>query len=283
MIRIAGYVALFVAVFLVTVYLRFPYAEVARQQLATMELPDDLTIDFASLGPHGLGITGTDLRIDRRGGGNGVPVFAAADFRLGGLLRSVTGPVHLDGRFRAYGGDLQAGIDARDGGGYDVELTGKKLSLSALVTPFSDRLRGVRGEIGGALTFSGEPARWLEGDGNLEVDGGPGAIAGVTVFGQAVPEVLFDRIVARLQMDKGVLQIEEAALSGTDLSATVDGRIRVRMPLAQSVLDLNCKVSLPPAVRASLEGLVDLASAYQQDDGTYQFQVRGTFLRPRLR
>lgn|GEM_PF-4207552 len=283
MIRIAGYVALFVTVFLVTVYLRFPYAEVVRQELATMELPADLAIDFASLGPYGLGVSGTDLRIDRRGAGNGVPVFAAADFRLGGLLRSVAGPVHLDGRFRAYGGDLQAAIDARDGGGYDVHMDGKELSLTALVTPFSDRFRGVRGEIGGALAFSGDLARWPEGDGKLEVDGGPGAIAGVMFFGQAVPEVGFDRIVARLQMDKGVLQIEEAALSGTDLSATVDGRIRVRMPLAQSVLDLNCKISLPPAVIASLEGLVDLASAYRQDDGSYQFQVRGTFLRPRLR
>jgi len=283
MTRIAGYVALFVAVFIVTIYLRFPYAEVARQQLASMELPDDLTIDFAGLGPHWLGVTGTDLRIDRRGGGNGVPVFAAADFRLGGLLRSVAGPVHLDGRFRAYGGDLRASIDARTGGGYDVEMTGEKLSLAALVTPFSDRFRGVRGEIGGALAVSGDPARWLEGAGKLEVDGGPGAISEVMVFGQAVPEVAFDRIVARLQMDKGVLQIEEAVLSGPDLSATVDGRIRVRMPMAQSVLDLDCKVRLPPAVVASLEGLVDLASAYRQDDGSYQFQVRGTFLRPRLR
>jgi len=282
-IRIAGYAALFVTVFLATVYLRFPYAEVARQQLARMELPADLAIDFASLGTYGLGIAGTGLRIDRRGDADGVPVFSAADFRLGGLLRSVIGAVHLDGRFHAYGGDLQAAIDARDGGGYDVQMAGKELSLAALVTPFTDRFRGVRGEIGGALAFSGDPARWPEGDGKLEVDGGPGAIAGVMFFGQAVPEVPFDRIVARLQMDKGVLRVDEAALSGTDLSATVDGRIRVRTPLAQSVLDLNCKVSLPPAVIASLEGLMDLASAYRQDDGSYQFQLRGTFLRPRMR
>lgn len=283
MIRIAGYVALFVTIFLATVYLRFPYAEVARQQLATMDLPADLAIDFASLGPSGLGITGTGLRIDRRGGAAGEPVFVAADFRLGGLLRSATGPVHLAGRFRAYGGDLQAAIDARDDGGYDVQMAGKELGLAALIAPFSERFGGVRGEVGGTLAFSGEPARWLEGNGKLEVDGSPGAIAGVTFFGQAVPDVSFDRLVARMQMDKGVLQVEEAALTGTDLFATVDGRIRVRTPLAQSILDLNCKMSLPPAVIASLEGLVDLASAYRQDDGSYQFQVRGTFLRPRLR
>ena len=80
-----------------------------------------------------------------------------------------------------------------------------------------------------------------------------------------------------------MLQIEQAELSGPDLSATLSGRIRLRVPVAQSVLDLNCSLSLPPTVIASLGGFKDLASAYAQADGSYRFQMKGTFLRPRLR
>ena len=145
------------------------------------------------------------------------------------------------------------------------------------------RRSGLRGAIGGTVTFAGDPARWLNGNAKLTIDGGPGVISGVTVLGQTLPDVPFEHLVARMDLDKGVLRIEEAAISGTDLAASVDGRIRLRTPLPQSFVDLNCKVRLPPAVMVALQGLSDLASTYKQKDGSYQLQVKGTFTRPRLR
>ncbi|MGD2062763.1 MAG: type II secretion system protein GspN [Nitrospirota bacterium] len=282
MIRIAGYAGLFLVVLLTTVYLRFPYAEMARRQLGSMEAPAGLAIDFATLGPSGLGLSGTRLRVVRRGA-DGAPLFAAASFRVGGLVRSATGPMYLDGRFQAYGGELRTAVEERGGGSYGVGVDGEGLHLGALIAPFSERFAGVRGEVGGRIEFAGAPARWIAGSGKVDVTGGPGSIAGVAFFGQALPEVPFERLVARAQLDKGVLQIEEAALSGTDLSANIDGRIRLRLPLPQSILDLSCTLRLPPAVIGSLQGLKDIASVYEQDDGSYQFQLKGTFVRPRLR
>jgi type II secretion system protein N len=281
-IRIVAYGALFLVVLLTTIYLRFPYADVARRQLAELETSAGLSVDFTTLGPSGLALAGTGLRVGRRGT-DGAPVFAAARFRVGGLLRSVSGPLYLDGRFQAYGGDLRAVVEERGGGSYGVAVDGAGLHLGALIAPFSDRFAGVRGEVGGRVEFAGEPTRWIAGTGKVDVTGGPGSIAGVAFFGQALPEVPFDRLTARAQLDKGVLQIEETELSGTDLSATISGRIRLRLPLPQSLLDLNCALTLPPTVITSLAGLKDLASGYAQNDGSYRFQVRGTFVRPRLR
>ena len=282
MIRIAGYVALFLVVFVATVYLRFPYAEVVRRQLAAVEAPAGLAIDFATLGPSGLALSGTGLRIGRRGA-DGAPLFVASTFHVGGLLRSASGPMYVDGRFQAYGGELRAVVEERGGGSYGVEVDCAGLRLGALIAPFSERFAGVQGEVEGRVEFAGEPARWTVGTGKVDLTGGPGSIAGVAYFGQALPEVPFERLTARARMDKGVLQIDEAVLTGSDLSATLSGRIRLRLPLPQSLLDLLCTLSLPPAVTASLAGFKDLASVYAQEDGSYKFQLKGTFIRPRLR
>jgi type II secretion system protein N len=281
-IRIVGYGALFLVVLVATIYLRFPYAEVARRQLGSVEASAGVAVDFATLGPSGLGLSGTKLRVVRRGA-DGIPLFAASTFRVGGLLRSATGSTHVDGQFHAYGGDLRAVVEERGGGSYGVTVDGEGLQLAALIAPFSDRFAGVRGAVKGSGEFAGEPARWVTGTGKLDVTGGPGSIAGITFFGQSLPEVPFDHLMARAQLDKGVLQIEEAALTGPDLAATISGRIRVRPRLEQSLLDLTCSLRLPPAVIASLEGLKDLARNYAQDDGSYEFQLKGTVARPRLR
>lgn len=277
--RIVAYILLFVAVFTITVYLRFPYTEMVRRTLAEKPLPAGLQVEFASLSPSGLGLSGRQLVV-RQGDRD---LLRASRFRVGGLLSSLRGTPHLNTTLDIFGGRLWVAVAAADGGRYEVETDGHDLDLGFLLAILRDGLGEITGSFDTRLTYAGMPAHWEQGKGEVTIDGGPGQLAGLTLLGQAVPAIPYDKLSGRLTLDKGFARIEKWSLTGPGLSATIDGRVHVRPQLDSSILDLTCQLQLPEAVATQMADLLELAAEYRQRDGSYKFRLRGSFGQPRIR
>jgi len=277
--RIVGYILLFVAVFGLTLYLRFPYAEVVRSTLARQPLPAGVRVEFASLSPSGLGLAGRQLIIhqgDRE-------LLRASRFRVGGLLGSLQGSPHLNTTLDIFGGRLRMAVVAADGGRYEIEVDGDQLGVGPLLALVREALGEITGKIDTHITYAGVPARWVQGKGEGEISGGPGQLAGLTLLGQALPPIPYDKLHGRLTLDKGFARLEKWSLTGPGLSATIDGRVHLRPQVASSILDLTCQLQLPEAVTTQMADLLDLATQYRQRDGSYKLRLRGSVGQPRLR
>ncbi len=277
--RILAYLLLFLVVFVTTIYLRFPYTQVVRQTLRRHPLPGGVTVQFASLSPSGLGLAGCDLVV-RQGDRE---LLRAPRFRVGGLVRSLSGTPHLKTTLDIFGGQLRVAVAAADGGRYEVELEGDGLGVGPLLALVHDGLGETTGRVDTHLTYAGVPARWTQGKGEGEVRGGPGQLTGITLLGQALPAIPYEKLTGHLTLDKGVARLEKWSLTGPGLAATLDGRVHLRPQLSGSILDLTCQVQLPKAVTAEMADLLDLAAQYRQRDGSYKVRLRGTVAQPRLR
>jgi len=277
--RIVGYILLFVAVFGLTLYLRFPYAEVVRSTLARQPLPAGVRVEFASLSPSGLGLSGRQLVIHQ----GDRDLLRASRFRVGGVLSSLRGSPHLNTTLDIFGGRLRLAVAAADGGRYEMEGKGDKLDLGPLLALLRDGLGEITGSVDTQLTYAGVPARWVQGKGEVTIDGGPGQLVGLTLLGQALPAIPYDKLHGRLTLDKGFARLEKWSLTGPGLSATIDGRVHLRPQVVSSILDLTCQLQLPEAVTTQMADLLDLAAQYRQRDGSYKLRLRGSVGQPRLR
>ena len=277
--RIIAYILLFVAVFGITVYLRFPYAEVVRGTLAQKPLPAGIRLEFASLSPSWLGLSGRQLVV-RQGDRD---LLRASRFRVGGLLSTLWGSPRLNTTLDIFGGRLRMAVSAAEGGRYEVEADGDQLGAGPLLALLRDGLGEITGKIDTHLAYTGIPARWTQGKGEVEVSGGPGQLTGLTLLGQDVPPIPYDKLRGRLTLDKGFARVEKWSLTGPGLSATVDGRLHLRPRLESSILDLTCQLQLPDPVTTQMADLLDLAAQYRQRDGSYKLRLRGSVGQPRLR
>jgi len=277
--RIVAYLLLFVAVFGFTVYLRFPYAEVVRFTLARTPLPAGVRVEFASLSPSGLGLSGRQLVVHQ----GDRDLLRASRFRVGGLVRSLSGNPHLNTTLDIFGGRLRMAVVAADGGRYEVEADGDQLGLGPLLALVRDGFGEISGKVDTHITYAGVPARWVQGKGEGKIDGGPGKLAGLTLLGQALPAIPYDELTGRLTLDKGIARLEKWSLTGPGLRATIDGRVHLRPQLASSILDLTCEIQLPEPVTTQMADLLDLAAQYRQRDGSYKIRLRGSIGQPRLR
>jgi len=277
--RTVAYLLLFVAVFGLTLYLRFPYAEVVRSTLARQPLPAGVRVEFASLSPSGLGLSGRQLVV--RDGER--DLLRASRFRVGGLLSSLRGTPHLKTTLDIFGGRLRMAVAAADGGRYEVEANGDQLGVGPLLNLVREGLGEITGKVDTQITYAGVPARWVQGKGEGKISGGPGQLAGLTLLGQALPSIPYDKLSGRLTLDKGFARLEKWSLTGPGLRVAIDGRVHLRPQLASSILDLTCEIQLPEPVTTQMADLLDLAAQYRQRDGTYKLRLRGSLGQPRLR
>ncbi|RMF82005.1 MAG: type II secretion system protein GspN, partial [Nitrospirae bacterium] len=194
--RILAFALAFVAAFAVTLYLRFPYAEVAHRLLARAPLPGGVAVDFASLHPSGLGLAGRDLVVRQ---GEAV-LFRSRHFRIDGLVATALHRApHLATTVDLFGGRLRLAA-AQAGDRYALALEAKGVAAGPLLAPLGHGLGEVAGSLDARLEYEGDPAQWWQGKGGGELHGGPGALRGITLLGQALPEIPYDRFEGRLAM-----------------------------------------------------------------------------------
>jgi type II secretion system protein N len=182
---------------------------------------------------------------------------------------------------RAYDGSLKGTFTSGELTKIDADLEdlalGKASSLHRLV----------EGEWDGRLTgeiriAAGADVRKISGAGRLALEGG--AIRGGNVSGFKVPDLAFERGDADVSIQEGRAEIRKLTLAGKQLDVDVRGDVFLRLPIAQTTLNLTLGIRPVPGASPDIENMLLLWNRNQRPtSGAYALTLSGTAGRPRLR
>jgi type II secretion system protein N len=277
----AAFTAILFVVFLVAT---FPHDLLVRRILSEA-LPRTLAVDLrgSSVG-WGLAASIDDLRLLQSAGDPKAPVLAVEGLRVApSLLGLLTGsPYPLRTSARLYGGTLQATLDTRPASlDIDARLTDLDLGRYVGLPAFAEGV--LRGRVNTAVTLRGDADRPNTLDGTVAFSASQLAAEGLKVRGLTLPDLHFSQAQVGGTVTKGRLTITELRGAGEEVSVAGEGSVLLRMPLTNSVLNLD--LTLTPAANAP-EGLklaLNLLPGSTDAAGARTVHLAGTIGQPRAR
>jgi hypothetical protein len=248
------YAALSLGLTAVFVILTFPYGELLKNRIKTVEggmikAIDVATLDISLIGEssaEGISITpalGDELTIQSAvldGNINPYSLFVSRDFRGSLLLNNLA--------YRSANVEFDATINcnyalaflssALDRGSLKIIMEKTGLKLNDINLPFS----------ASAMKLS-------------------------------LPYMKFSSVIATVNLAKDTVTIQQMKLSGQDLQGSVSGSINLARVILNSRIDITVTIDAESTVLAQYR---DMLASYINSDGQMVFSVEGTFARPRL-
>lgn len=274
------YVAFTLAVYVVGLWLVFPYPELARN-IENRLHDEGVEVEIRDLEPGvfpGLSSRRVTFRPQSEAEWN----FELSDVRLRlPLTRLVRGDRALELTARVLGGTLDA--LARQGDREHLEANWEDLDISRLSLPQDLRELPLLGQISGSLEAELDPTAPAQVTGTLRatltrLKIGPGKAKGIPV-----PEIDLGegKVVATSQ--DGKVEVETAQLTGGDLGVEFKGNLLLREDPARSLV--NGVLSLSPNEKAAkdLALLFAVFPGAKGSDGRYTARLGGSLAAPRLR
>jgi len=154
----------------------------------------------------------------------------------------------------------------------------------------------VSGKLGGtiALDLGEAPEKEAKGEIDLAIKGltlGPGElkipIPGLT-GGLTLPLIDMGDLVAKAKIEEGKGEFEQLGLTGKDISANIDGDLRIAKRMGSSRLNANgwFNISEPFLEQNSkFKTIIDIAAPLKRardDEGKYHFDLKGNLNKPRF-
>jgi type II secretion system protein N len=307
-LQLAGYVAFYLAAFVVCFFVAFPYRvlrdrivlDFAKEQRKTPK-PKSLAIE--ALGPAWGGVRATNVKLVSPGErpSDKPSALSVAELVVKPSLRAALfGSTDVAFGAEVFGGRAEGRI---------VSSPHERLLVLKLAHIDLKQSEGAAAAVG--LPVEG----LVDGSVRLELPEGKGAKAnGVAqleitdlAFGDgkakfrdqlAMPKLSVGTLVLSAEAKEGSLKIAKLGAAGKDLELQGDGRIKVSDFLGDSVLECAVRFKVADAYRtkndvtvslfgkpgSSVPGIVEIAEpklrAAKRLDGFYSFRVRGTFDKP---
>lgn len=274
------YTVFTLAVYVVGLWLLFPYPELARNVEDRLR-SEGVEVAIQNLGPGTFpGIAAR--RVTFRPAPESEWKFELADARLRlPPTRLVRGDRALELTARVLGGTLEA--LARRGPRDRIEATWEDLDLSRLSLPHDLQELTLLGQISGSLDAEVDPAAPAQVSGTLRASIsrlkiGPGKAKGVPV-----PEIALGEGKILATSQEGKVEVETAQLTGGDLGVEFKGNLLLREDPARS--PVNGLLSLLPNEKASkdLALLFAVFPGAKGSDGRFTARLSGSLAAPRLR
>ncbi len=257
---IAGYVAFSLAVFILLLYLTFPYAAVEKR-LSEEASNQGLSLRFVGLGAGVLGISASAVQISKKvEAGEDVPSDPIVVSSL--AIRPSLSPLGLAYSGRVFGGKLRGSMGWVGDVSVRLDLDGLNAadeSLKALSgLDLTGRARG-RLSLDIPRTASTPAAKMREPDlsqakGTLSVNLDQFMVNGgtlkVRMDGEMtpldLPRISVGDAEAKINFQRGLGTIEQLQVRGTDVDLIADGTVKLSKRLEYSELNLNVKMKLDP-------------------------------------
>ncbi len=267
----AGFIFYAVFCLILFVYLRFPYDTLKGRIESTLGSVLGAEVSLGHLSsslPLGLAADGLDI--------NAVPVATKLLFhpRLSAIF---SGRLGLDVRAVLDTGDARARIGTpilSIGDPVEAVFDIEDMDPAPLARLVAAG-RQVKGLISGQATLSGSPGSLQKAQAKVSFVWKDGSIP-LSVPAIPVDALAFKTLEVAASMDKGMLTIEQAELSG-DISGTVKGSVRVQDNVERSRLNLTGELQLPQELK-TLFGMANGSGSQG-----VKFSLRGTVDNPRFR
>ncbi|HEX7127203.1 MAG TPA: type II secretion system protein GspN [Thermodesulfobacteriota bacterium] len=280
----AGYVALFVAVFYVSLVLAFPVDALRRMLAANVEASTPLTLAIGSLSLGWDGdLSARQVVLGWPRAGRTLPVFAADRVDVDvALLPAAFG--RLEARFDgdAYGGRFDGRLAGpRDGPAETVLVALDRLDLARHAGLAGAARVVVAGLLSGELRLSGAAATRRTGYIHLRVESG--SVRELPMIAASLPEVGVERATVSARLDRDRLEVESVEVRGPELTLTGSGQIGLREPADASTLNLTFRLRPEQRFPPTLRRLLGVVARAPDASGAFGFVVLGTLARPEVR
>ena len=314
-LRIAAYVAFYFAALFLFAYLTFPYERlrdrIVQQFNQQQTGPDAMRLDIDAVGPHWLsGVEATGIRLISRG----KPVTDATTGAVAlkpdvlqieraharvGLLGLLIGSVRVSFGAEAFGGTLSGNTYESDGA-RRVEVELDEVSLAQAPVLAEAVGLPLEGLVNGELEMVLPEGKLARADGtvglkitSIGVGDGKAKIRDTI----ALPKINAGDLTFEGQSTAGQLKVTSFSATGPDLELVSEGSVRLRDPVATSLLSLTARFrftqrytnqseltrTLFGTPGSSMPGLFDLDpknKRAKRPDGFYGWRVSGQLGQP---
>jgi type II secretion system protein N len=280
----AGYAALFLAVFYVSLVLAFPVDALRRMLAASVETRTPLTLAIGDLSVGwGAGVSARQVVLGWPSGGRTLPLFAADHVDLDVALWSMAFG-RLDARFagEAYGGRFDGRLAGpRDGPGETVLVTLDGLDLARHAGLASAARVVLAGRLSGEVRVTGAATARPSGYIRLRVDSG--SVRELPMIATSLPEVGIERATASARLEGGRLEVEGIEVRGPEVTLTGSGQIGLRDPVVGSTLNVTLRLRPERRFPPTLRQLLGVFARNQDASGAFGFVLLGTLGGPEVR
>jgi len=274
-----------VALFVLFLFVNFPYQDLVQQTLRGLDLGG---VELQVAGTRFAWWKGWEignLKVLPIGAPEGTPPLLEGSSlfvrpSLAGLIRGQLKGLHLEGAM--YGGGVDADVVLADGvTRATVDLNGVNLGR---IQPLVDALEEgqLTGRLSGTMTFEVKPPNLAAGQaaGEIEIKGG--SVAGVKVREMQMPDLHFPQLASKFSVKGGRLDIQELHADGDEVKLNGNGQVVLRDPFTDSVL--NLKATFQPGSESDVgKTLIALLPRPPGGRPDAPVSITGTIAQPRIR
>jgi len=267
LIRWISLTAYFVAVFLVFLFLLFPFDRARTKLEAEVRLRTPFELSVARISPRFVNrFVLTDVVVSDKGGR---VLFESPSVRTTvSLFSLLRGRPSLDLKAQAYGGEFLVKSQQRGPGKQYLLVDGNGLDIGSYALLKAVGLK-LSGKWGGNFEMTGDSGKgrlWFKGLASREL----------TIKGFSLPDLDFDQCWLEADVKGDRLTIKKLELDGKELKVRCLGDLVLRERGT-----LNLTIKLKPSERLAREQASILALLKNKDaEGFYQFSLGGTLSDP---
>jgi type II secretion system protein N len=294
--RVAGYAGFGLVVYLIALYLAFPYDRV-KDLVVAMAAMNGLDLDVGEAGPGlGMGVALGDITVKTRPADGSKPTQLQVPqaYIAFSPLASLMGEEAYDISADALGGEIEAETRMSPKRGSlalslrDLQMRAIPGIKEAINLPLSGALDGTLSiekpnhrlaESSGELTWKCEGCAVGDGKEKLKIASNPLLAEGITF-----PRIRLGDFAGKVVIEKGTGKLQGVSARSPDGEIHVEGEVRLADPVGYSYLNLYVRFKWSDALLKSndkLQLVMQLAESMgKRPDGYYGFRVTGPLSRP---
>lgn len=279
LMKTLGLTLLAVVVFLLSIWLLFPYDAVERrvnQELAARSIDAEIT----GLGPRTpFSYKIKTIRVTKLMGKeanlrlNDAIVYVKPSMLLDGIIGlNVTGEI--------FGGTVKADLIAPKP--ESIDLAWENISLADIMPLVSEKEIPLVGKTTGSGVLL-LPFDLMKLDARVDATISDFTVGQVNAMGFALGPIALGNGRVRADADKGRVRISEATLRDGDIDVTGDGAITLTTPFGRSPLEGTVRIKPTPKAEGEYFIAFSMLSQFKQPDGSYLMKLSGTPSTPQAR
>jgi type II secretion system protein N len=285
--RVGAGVGVFLVVFIVALYVWFPY-ERAKEVAIAVAAQQGYDVDIESAGPAwGLGVSFSNIHVKTRPT-TGKPTRFAIEKAT--VTTSIFGPMTI--ALDAFGGRVEFTQSGSPGkkGAFRVELTARHVDVSQIPgiretinMPLTGTLRadvdvasatGRFADAKGAISFLCEGCVAGDGKSPLKIEGNAFLGGGLTL-----PKLRIGDLRGEIAVDKGTAKLKGIESKSPDGELSLEGDVSLRDPFVNSMINAYLRFKLSDAFLKSastVQTILQMAGAGgRRPDGSYGVRISG--------
>lgn len=279
-LKFVGYAALALVVFLLGLWIFFPYGEVARRAEAELA-KKGIEAEINGLGPRTpLSYKIKSVHVTRAMGKetNLTVTDAVVGLSLGPVLDGRVG-VTVTGTFMGGEVSAEAVVPAPD----KVNVTWKAMEIAPLAALFSEKEIPVGGKTAGTATVSLPWEGLSRMDAAVDAEVQSASFGPYNALGFAINPIGLGSGRIRAEAVKGRVRVFDTSLSGGDLGVTADGAVQFAPVVATSRIEATAELKPSKQFESDYFMVLGLLAPYKNQSGGFNLSIGGTVGSPTVR